>query len=355
MKRILITGAAGFIGAHVVEHLLKNTDWELVLLDKLTYASDGMSRLRDVKAFCRYRSRVQMFTADITQPISYGVMRELGCINYILHMAAETHVDNSIVNPEVFVKSNVIGTFQILQLARLIPELEKFVYFSTDEVFGPAPVTHAFQEWDRYNSTNPYSATKAAAEELCLAWSNTYSIPMLITHTMNNFGERQHPEKFIPMVIRKLLTGEKIHIHSDASKTKSGSRFYIHCRNTADAILFLLTKELLPSFPVKVIRDKFNIVGEKEMSNLSLVHLIADILSHSILNKEISPNIEMVDFHSSRPGHDLRYALDGAKMKTLGWEPPTSFVDSLEKTIRWSIDPANIRWLLMQQKQVVHS
>lgn len=347
MKNLVITGAAGFIGSHFVEHILKNTDWNIAILDKLTYASDGLSRLRDAEVFEQHRHRVNMFACDITQSIPYGINQEIGKVNYIVHMAAETHVDNSISAPFDFVRSNVIGTYQMLQWA-MVSKPEKFVYFSTDEVFGPAPEGMAFKEWDRYNSTNPYSATKAAGEELCLAWANTYGIPMVITHTMNNFGERQHPEKFIPLVVRRLLSNEKIYVHGNAAKTKSGSRFYIHARNTADAVLFLLSNPLDSSRNQQgVIRDKFNIVGELEVTNLDLVMTIARLLA-KVIGRPVLPNVEIIDFHSSRPGHDLRYALDGSKMKSLGWEPPNSFEESLEKTIRWMVDNKNIRWLLMK-------
>lgn len=343
MKRILLTGAAGFIGAHMVEHLLKNTDWEIVIFDKLTYASDGLGRLRDTGVL--KNNRVELFACDITKPISDGTIKEIDKVNYIVHMAAETHVDNSISGPRAFVEANVMGTFEMLEFARKLSGLEKFIYFSTDEVFGPAKTGYAFKEWERYNSTNPYSATKAGGEELCLAWANTFGVPVGITHTMNNFGERQHPEKFIPSVVRKILSGETIHIHSNKDKTVSGSRFYIHCRNTSDAILYLLNY-------INVTRDKFNIVGEKEVSNLDLVLTI-----HKLLEKVTGSShklyYDLVDFHSSRPGHDLRYALDGTKMKTLGWAPPNSFEDSLEKAVRWMVDPKNVRWLLMKQQQEV--
>jgi dTDP-glucose 4,6-dehydratase len=204
-------------------------------------------------------------------------------------------------------------------------DLRKFVYFSTDEVFGPAPQGTLFREWDRYHSGNPYSASKAGGEELCLAYANTYKLPVLITHTMNAFGERQHPEKFIPLVISKVLNGETVTIHSNPEKTKAGSRFYIHCRNIASAIDFLLKNGKV---------DKYNIVGEKEVNNLELAQFISRVVGKPL-------KYEMVDFHSSRPGHDLRYALDGTKMKKMGWRLPLTFEDSLEKTIKWTLNHKN--------------
>ena len=224
--KILITGGCGFIGHHVVEHFLKTTKWEIVIFDKLTYAASGFDRVRDIKAFDD--KRVTFFTTDLTRSIPHGVIQETKDVDYILHLAAETHVDNSINDPEPFVMSNVIGTMHMLEYAKKLDDLRGFNYFSTDEVFGPAPEGVNYKEWDRYDSTNPYSATKAGGEELCLAYANTYKVPVFITHGMNCFGERQHPEKFIPLVIKKILADEVVSIHADDTKTIPGSRFYIH-------------------------------------------------------------------------------------------------------------------------------
>jgi len=329
--KILITGGCGFIGHHVVEHFLKNTKWEIVIFDKLTYAASGFDRVRDIKAFDD--KRVSFFTTDLTRPIPPGVIQETKNVDYILHLAAETHVDNSIDDPEPFVMSNVVGTMHMLNYAKELEDLRGFNYFSTDEVFGPAPKGMNYKEWDRYNSTNPYAATKAGGEELALAYANTYRVPVFITHGMNCFGERQHPEKFIPLIIRKVLNNEVVTIHSDATKTIPGSRFYIHCRNVAHALHFLLDKFQF--------REKYNIVGEKEVTNLKLAMLIADILEKPL-------EYQLVDFHSSRPGHDLRYALDGSKMEKMGWDLPVDFERSLERTVKWYFkSKENKKWLYL--------
>lgn len=328
MKKVLITGGCGFVGHHFVEHFLKNTDWEIVILDKLTYASQGFDRVRDINAFDD--KRVLIMASDLAGSNEFGFRRELRNVNYILHLAAESHVDRSISDPIPFVKSNVLGTVNLLQFAINLDSLDAFVYFSTDEVFGPAPKGVNYKEWDRYNCTNPYSASKASGEEFCLAFANTYNIPLFITHCMNIFGERQHPEKFIPMCVRKILNGERITIHADKSLEESGSRFYIHARNVADAVHFLLDKF--------THRDKYNIIGKKEISNLDLALKIGNILDRRV-------RYEMVDFHSSRPGHDLRYALDGSKMNDLGWNLPMNLDETLEKTIRWMVRPNNVKWL----------
>lgn len=332
MKKILVTGGNGFFGHHFVEHILKNTSWDIYIVDRLSYASSGYDRLKEVN--CYDDKRIKHFCHDFTLPITEGLLKELKDVNYIAHLGAETHVDNSITNPEIFIQANVIGTMNILQFARKCPNLNKIFYMGTDEVFGPAPidkVPHGYKEWDRYNSTNPYSASKAGGEELCLAWANCYHVPVIIGHTMNLFGERQHQEKFIPKCIRSILNGDEISIHCNPNLTTSGSRFWIHCRNAAEAVLFLLHHG--------DVRDKYNIVGEKEVSNLDMALFIGNILG-----KEVK--YRMVDFHSSRPGHDTRYGLDGSKMNRMGHKYPKTFEESLIKTIKWTID--NPRWLNLE-------
>jgi dTDP-glucose 4,6-dehydratase len=232
---------------------------------------------------------------------------------------------------------NVVGTAHILDYARKLDHLERFAYFSTDEIFGPAPLGVNYKENDRYNSTNPYSATKAGGEELVVAFENTYGLPSFITHTMNVFGERQNPEKYIPMVIKKVRDEELVTVHANAEKTIAGSRHYIHAEDVADALLFLYKYDLklLNADKTGAKCQKFNIVGKDEIDNLQLAKFIA-----KAQDKDLS--YEMVDFHSQRPGHDLRYALDGSKMEKMGWVPKSAY-DQLEITINWTLE--NDRWL----------
>ena len=336
-KKILITGGNGFIGHHVIEHILKNTDWHIYIIDKLSYASMGNDRLRDINIMDE--SRVNRFTNDLMNPISEGIKKELkGDIDIILHMAAETHVDNSISEPVNFVMNNIKSTLELLEYARTLPNLEKFIYFSTDEVYGTAPNKINYKEGDRHNPGNPYSASKSGSESLVRAYSNTYNIPSIITNTMNVLGERQHPEKFLPLIIKSILNSNTLKIHSDSSKTKAGSRYYIHARNVADGIIYIINNvdEVLDN--IDASKGVFNIVGELEIDNLELAKIVA---RH--LNKELK--YEMIDFHSSRPGHDLRYALNGSKMKNLGWVPPIDIVNSIKKIVDWTLKPNNKRWL----------
>ena len=195
----------------------------------------------------------------------------------------------------------------MLEWCRNLKHLKKFIHFSTDEVYGTAPKGIDYKEGDRLNPGNPYSASKAAQESICRAYANTYKLPIMITNTMNVIGERQDKEKFVPLVIDKVLSGETVTIHSDKERKESGTRFYIHARNVADAMHFLLINETETLDNVDASKGQYNIVGEREISNLELATLIAGVIGKPL-------KYEMVDFHSSRPGHDLRYALSGVKM-----------------------------------------
>ena len=331
-KKVLMTGGAGFIGHHLAENILLETDYDIVCVDRLD-CSGTIHRLKEIidsdsGIKGNWKDRVSFVFHDLKAEINSFTAARIGKVDYILHLAAGSHVDRSIEDPMSFVMDNVVGTANILNFARGLDGLELFANFSTDEVFGPAPKGVEYKEWDRYNSTNPYSATKAGAEELGLAFANTYKLPLITTHCMNVFGERQHPEKFIPMCINKISKGESITVHA-SSEGEPGKRHYIHARNTSAAVLFLMEGKWEH-------REKYNIVGEKEVDNLQMAQCIADILGKKL-------HYELLDFHSCRPGHDLRYALDGSKMREIGWSLPLSFEESLEKTITWTLQ--NKRWL----------
>ena len=338
MKRVLITGGAGFIAHHLIGHILETTDWEIITLDRLDY-SGNLNRLHDlmISFMPETKRRVKIVHHDLKAELNPLVRSEIGDVDYILHLAAGSHVDRSIDYPMEFVLDNVVGTCNILEFARLQPNLERFVYFSTDEIFGPAPNGIKYKEDDRYNSTNPYSATKAGGEELAVAFQNTYGLPIYITHTMNVFGERQHPEKFIPMTIKNVRDGGMVTIHSDSTRTIPGSRHYIHAEDVASAVLFLVNYkgDFEPTWGGAKC-PKFNIVGSEELNNLQLAQIIAEAQ-----DKELK--YELVDFHSARPGHDLRYALDGEKMKSIGWTPAKSVRERIAEVTKWTL--ANRRWI----------
>jgi len=337
-KKILITGGAGFIAHHVIDKIMSTTDWEIITLDRLDF-SGNLNRLKEVVSAYpeSEQKRVRIVHHDLKAELNPEISASIGRVDFISHLAAGSHVDRSISFPLEFVMDNVVGTANILDYARKQDSLERFAYFSTDEVFGPAPEGVYYKENDRYNSTNPYSATKAGAEELVVAYENTYGLPAIITHTMNVFGERQNPEKYIPMVIKKVRDGETVTVHANAEKTKAGSRHYIHAEDVANALLFLYDYDLslLKADSLGMNCQKFNIVGKDEIDNLSLAKFIAKV-QNKILD------YDMVDFHSQRPGHDLRYSLDGQKMKKMGWEPNSAY-DRLETVIKWTLE--NDRWL----------
>lgn len=324
--KCLITGGCGFIGHHVVEHFCRNTDYQIVVLDKLSYASKGYDRLRDTGVF----HQIECFCYDLNNPMPPGLFYEMDAmsIEIILHIAAETHVDNSIDTPVPFVENNIKSTLHLLEFARRLPKLANFIYFSTDEVYGSAAEGEAFKEGDPHKPSNPYSASKSAAEMICHSYYNTYGVPLVVMNVMNAFGERQHPEKFIPLCINKVLRGDEITIHAYNGALKAGSRWYIHARNIAAAVLFVLKHGKHG--------EKYNVQGEIELDNLEVAQFVAKELGKELKYK-------MHDNPTSRPGHDLRYALDGEKLKQLGWKLPLTFYDSLRRTIRWMTQ--NPEWL----------
>ena len=323
--KVLVTGAAGFIGHHVVEEILKTTDWDLVLIDRLDI-SGNLNRLAEIGA--AKNPRVKFFYHDLRAPFNELMQKQIGFVDYYIHMAAGSHVDRSIEAPMEFVMDNVVATCNLLELARK-NGCKKFMYFSTDEVFGPAPLGVKFKEYDRYNSGSPYSATKAGAEELCVAYANTYKLPVQIVHVMNVLGYRQHPEKFLPMLISKIERGEVIQIHGTANGGESGTRYYIDARDVADAVLMLLDTENY---------GKFNIVGERETSNLELATWVAKEL-------DLSFQYQIIDAQKARPGHDLRYAMDGSLLRErFGWIPRMPIDLRVSQIVKWTL--RNRQWLL---------
>ena len=363
-KKILITGGCGFVGSHLIEHILKNTDWHITTLDRFD-AAGNPNRLADVLEDTPGldRSRVKFVFWDLKAELNEQVRAQLGGpFDYIAHLAAGSHVDRSIDLPLLFFMDNTIGTVNLLNYAKtggLANEyyLEgeemksrltgKFLYFSTDEVFGPAPLdmVGGYKEWDRPNPNNPYAAAKSAAEMAVISYANTYRIPCVITNTMNIYGERQSPEKYVPLVINKILKGEKLMIHANKDKTQAGMRFYLHARNICAATIWVLENGVC--LDGTATQGRYNVVGEKEMDNLTLAQLIHKFVheyenEHGRECKDL--DYELVDFHSSRPGHDLRYSLDGSHLKEAGFSFPNSFDASLRKMIFWTLDRKD-KWL----------
>jgi dTDP-glucose 4,6-dehydratase len=332
MKRLLLTGGAGFIGHHLVEHILRTTDWKITIVDRLTYSGD-LNRLTDIECWEREKGRVNFVYHDLRAPLD-PIYKHLFRIDYVIHAAAESHVDNSIRNPRLFAESNVLGTVNMLELCRQI-QPEKFIYVSTDEVYGPvsADMKDLHKEGEPHRPSNPYSASKSSGEDFCRAYHDTYGAPVMITNTMNNFGQRQDPEKFVPKTIISIYREEPVTLHCRKSADgeeifEVSSRCWLHARNHADGLLFLLNKGQSG--------EQYNITG-----TWAEVSTIAGMIANDMRHGPYKRNWE--DFHSFRPGHDMHYGLDGTKMEKLGWVAPVDFRESLTDTVKWSMD--HKKWL----------
>ena len=329
-KRILVTGSAGFIGSHFCEHILANTDWHIVALDGLNYAAN-LDRIRDSKHYDE--DRITFVYHNLQSPIASLIHSKMGELNYVLHFAAESHVDRSLVDAIPFALTNVVGTTNLLEYIRKYQSetLERYIGFNTDEVFGPAPDGVYHTEDYKFAPSNPYAAAKAGQWAMEFAFAHFSGLPISMTHTMNAVGERQHPEKFLPMIIRNLLNGDKITLH--ATGGRYSTRCWIHPRTISDALVFLLDNA--------ETEESYNIVGE-EMS----VYDIANWVCQTVKGRDLKESdYECKDAHSQRPGHDFRYALDGTKLKEMGWTPPVILRKSLKKTVQWCMKPKNRHWL----------
>ena len=333
---VLVTGGAGLIGHHVIEYLLDNTDYNIVSLDRLDF-SGNLNRIHEIIKDRTDKHRFRVVHHDLRAAISSQIADNIGPINIILHIGAASHVTRSIQFPMEFVENNIVGTVNLLEYARTIKNLKRFIYFSTDEVFGPAVGEHQFSEYDRMNPTNPYSASKAGGEVMCVAYQNTYNLPIYITHTMNVYGERQNPEKFIPMILKKIANDENITIHYNSKTGNCGSRCYLHAKDVASALLFILKlPEITPYDVLGGKCPKFNIAADKQYDNLEILKIIQNSLSTRVSYKLVDPNID-------RPGHDFSYAISGDYLRKLGWSPSMTVEERLPKVAEWYMN--NPSWL----------
>lgn len=335
-NRLLLTGAAGFIGSHILEHTLVNTDWDIVCICSWTHKGTPERLETVLNPHPEWRKRVEVITHDLSAPFTEHTKKRIGHIDYVINAAADSHVDRSITDPVPFIQNNVNLMLTMLEWAREA-QPKVFMQVSTDEVYGAAPAGHNHKEWEAIIPSNPYSASKAAQEAIAISYWRTYGVPLIITNTMNNFGETQDAEKYVSMCIRNLEQGEQITVHGTEAG-EFGSRYYLHARNHADAILFLIEKKKPAMYgDVGIDRpDRYNVVGEKEINNYQMAETVS-----KILNKPLE--YITVDFHSKRPGHDLRYALDGAKIKKLGWKAPLEFLPSMRRYISWTLE--HKQWL----------
>ena len=332
-KTVLLTGAGGFVGHHTLEHIFKTTDWDVVITDSFRHRG-VTDRITSITSWEANKHRAKLITHDLTVPFSDVMIKEIGYVDYIISMASDSHVDRSITEPAPFITNNVALMVNMLELARKIKP-EVFLQVSTDEVYGPAPAGYAHAEWDTILPSNPYSASKAAQEAVCISYWRTFDVPVVITNTMNIIGERQDAEKFVPKVMYSLEKNIPMTIHG--TEGNIGSRYYLHARNQADALLFILKNLPATPYPDNDRPDKYHIVGEREIDNLTMAKMIA-----KYWGKELQ--YELVDFHSTRPGHDLRYALDGKKLADAGWVAPIPLEASLEATIEWTKEHPEWLW-----------
>lgn len=327
-NRLLLTGIAGFAGSHILEHFLTNTDWEIIGIASWKHKGTPERVEEVLKRDDSWKKRVTIITHDLVSPIPERTMARLGKIDYVINAAAESHVDRSIEDPVPFIQNNVAVSTTMLEAARVLkPKI--FIQISTDEVYGAAPEGIKHAEWSPIIPSNPYSASKACQEAIAISYWRTYGVPVVITNTMNMFGEMQDAEKYMAKVIRMVAKDIPVTVHGTEGNV--GSRFYLHARNHADALLHIITGMKVAMYPNEDRPSRFNVVGDQEMNNWAIGKLIA-----SIVNKPF--NFEYVDFHSTRPGHDKRYALDGTKIKKAGWKAPMEFTTSLRKYIEWTLN-----------------
>lgn len=338
MKRLLLTGIGGSIGAHFLAHIMKNTDWDVVGVDSFRHKgwTDRVKVCFDDHP--DWIPRTTIITHDITAPFSPLTKKKIGHIDYIISMASLSDVEASIQDPVPFIKNNVDLVINLLEYAREIKP-EVFIQISTDEVYGAVSSKYddLRKEWDAIVPSNPYAASKACQEAIAISYWRTYGVPLIITNTMNNFAEMQSAAKYPVIVQKKVAKGETLEIHGSETG-EIGSRSYIHSRNFADAVLFIL-KNLPPHMHEAEKADKpdrYNIAGDIQLDNLELAQTIA-----RLMGKELK--YELVSFHSTRPGHDPHYGLNMEKLKKAGWKQPINFEDSLKNVIDWQTQ--NPEWI----------
>lgn len=354
MTRLLLTGVGGFIGHHVAQWILARTDWEILGVDTWHWRHRG-DRARIGQELLPYvkEGRLKLFKADLSVPLSERtenllLSRELSLgkaiekpIDYIINMASDSHVTRSIHDPESCWMNNCALILHMLEFARRVRP-KKFIQISTDEVYGEASwdAEKGHPEWDTILPSNPYSASKAAQEALAISYWRTYGVPVCITNTMNVIGERQEPEKFLPMVIQKVMYDEPVDIHAD-SPERIARRVFLDVKNMADALLFLLQETAdYPAYqegkgakrPMRV-----NICGDREMTVLEMAQMAALMLGREL-------KYQLVKGDSVRPGYDRRYALDGSLLASMGWKPPYSFEQTLRRIILWT--SGHPEWLI---------
>jgi dTDP-glucose 4,6-dehydratase len=328
--KIVVTGGAGFIGSALVRHLISQTDHEVLVIDKLTYAGN-LASLAAIQAHPRY----QFSCTDICDRLAIAEIFSNFDPDVVMHLAAESHVDRSIDGPAEFINTNIVGTYVLLEAAlahwrKLVgkrAQAFRFHHVSTDEVYGALTGEGSFTEESRYDPRSPYSASKAASDHLVRAWGHTYGLPILLTNCSNNYGPHQFPEKLIPLTIIKGLKGEPMPVYGQGLNVRD----WLFVEDHAQALTLVLERGR--------VSEIYNIGGKAERRNIDVVNEICDAMDQLTQCPNGASHRELIRFVPDRPGHDFRYAIDFGKLNTeLGWSPTHSFEAGLTATVKWYLD-----------------
>ena len=327
---IIVTGGAGFIGSAVIHHLITATDWRIANVDCLTYAGN-LASLSGIEEGPRY----SLHLIDIADRPAIDALIAEFRPDAIMHLAAESHVDRSIDGAAAFIRTNVVGTWTLLEAAtawwRALPapqrEAFRFHHVSTDEVYGALGPTGRFTEATPYQPNSPYSASKASSDHLVRAWHHTHRLPTLITNCSNNYGPRQHPEKLIPHMIIRALHGQNLPVYGKGENVRD----WLYVEDHAAALVEVLTRGR--------VGETYNVGGDAERRNIDIVRLICELLDEVRPRRDGRPHASAIEFVVDRPGHDFRYAIDSSRLQSeLGWRPATDFATGLGATVRWYLD-----------------
>jgi dTDP-glucose 4,6-dehydratase len=338
--RIIVTGGAGFIGSAVCRHLIKETEAEVINVDKLTYAGN-LNSLRSVSGHPRYR----FVNADICDEAAIEHLFKESRPDAVLHLAAESHVDRSITGSRSFIDTNIHGTYTMLETARhywsgltgVVKADFRFLHVSTDEVYGSLGPEGLFSETTPYNPSSPYSASKASSDHLAIAWHRTYGLPIIVSNCSNNYGPYQFPEKLIPLMILNAFEGKPLPVYGDGSNVRD----WLYVEDHARALHLILTKGR--------VGETYNVGGRNECANVEIVQTICATLDE--VNRNGAPHQRLITYVKDRPGHDHRYAIDASKLENeLRWRAKETLTSGLAKTVRWYLD--NDWWWSPLRKRV---